>query len=214
MKTMIAAFFSVALLGAAPDPVVRGDYVEARTCDVWTGPCFSNSEINIRGKEAVAGWSVEKGIWDGETLDGLKVVAVLKSEGTLHSEWQGKVQAAMYVDQKATTAQAAALVSMARALSSKLLSDIVAVERGAISLKRDGLEAALTVGEHLAIRTAPFCPCDSICCHEEQSYPSICESAKVECAKTLENTYKGDALKDVRWSELNKRSGMVGRFAK
>ena len=32
---------------------VQGDYVEARNADVFTGPCFSNAEILIVGKQAV-----------------------------------------------------------------------------------------------------------------------------------------------------------------
>ena len=31
---------------------LEGQYVEARTCQVYTGPCFANSEINLAGKDA------------------------------------------------------------------------------------------------------------------------------------------------------------------
>jgi len=43
--------FGSLLLAASPTTPdasrVKGDYVEARTADVYTGPCFSNAEIFI-----------------------------------------------------------------------------------------------------------------------------------------------------------------------
>src|SRR5438552_3191118 len=53
---------------------LSGAYIEARTCDVWTGPCFANAEMNIGGKHAVLGWKVEKGKLNDVRLDGLSVV--------------------------------------------------------------------------------------------------------------------------------------------
>src|SRR5262245_6364135 len=120
-KILAGLLAAVLCAGVAPalsnDAVVQGEYLEARTCDVWTGPCFSNSEINLTGKNAVAGWVVTRGTWKGTALDGLKVVAALKSEGTLHTEHQGKVEAVLFVDEKATDEQARALVSLARTLA-------------------------------------------------------------------------------------------------
>ena len=40
---------------------LTGQYIEARTCDIWTGPCFANSEMNLTGKNAVMGWKIDKG---------------------------------------------------------------------------------------------------------------------------------------------------------
>ena len=39
---------------------ISGEYLEARSCDVWTGPCFANGEIGLSGKEAVLAWKVDK----------------------------------------------------------------------------------------------------------------------------------------------------------
>jgi hypothetical protein len=63
MKTSLVCGLVLLLsgMGLASEPVVLGDYVEARTCDVWTGPCFANGEINLRGDSAILGWSVRKG---------------------------------------------------------------------------------------------------------------------------------------------------------
>jgi hypothetical protein len=192
---------------------VQGDYVEARTCDVWTGPCFSNSEMNLRGKNAVLGWSVAKGAWDGVPLDGLKVAAALSSEGTFHTAFEGQTKAVLFVDSKATDRQARALVALARALAPGRLATLVRVERQPIAFSRKGLEVSLEVGQVAKLKTKELCACDAICCHEEQAYPAFSESTRVECAKTLENAYQGKDL-DASWSDPLRRGALVGTFAR
>src|SRR3954453_17720932 len=81
---------ALALLAAAPAclaapvaPGISGDYLEARTSDVYTGPCFANAEVNLAGKEAVLAWSVRQGAWKGVPVEGLSVVAVVRAAATL-----------------------------------------------------------------------------------------------------------------------------------
>src|SRR6185295_18406939 len=52
IPTLLAA--SAPLCHAAPS--ISGDYLEARTSDIYTGSCFANSEVNLAGKEAVFAW--------------------------------------------------------------------------------------------------------------------------------------------------------------
>lgn len=204
----LAAGAGVANEGSA----ITGEYIEARTCDVWTGPCFANGEINLIGKQAVAAWIVTRGSWAGTSLDGLKVVAAISAEGTLHTSGEGKVEAVLMVDEKATAEQAKALVAMAKSLAPQHLANVVKIERRAIAYSRKGLEAELSAGEDARIKTTAFCPCDAICCNEEKAYPSIGD-AKVECAKTLEHAYRGAGLGGT-WSDPVKRSAMIGTFTR
>ena len=62
---------------------ITGEYLEARTCDVYTGPCFANAEMSLAGKEAVMAWKIETGAWNDVALIGLGVALVVKSEGTI-----------------------------------------------------------------------------------------------------------------------------------
>ena len=62
---------------------IYGNYVEARTADVYTGPCFANSEVGLTGQLAVFGWKVTKGSWNGVALDDLGVVGVVRASSTL-----------------------------------------------------------------------------------------------------------------------------------
>ena len=75
------AFAALALFCAVPvqaaELELRGKYVEARTCDVWTGPCFANADFNLTGKHAVMAWRVDEGKLQDVSLDGLGIVAVI-----------------------------------------------------------------------------------------------------------------------------------------
>src|SRR5437763_8387891 len=89
---MTRLFLLPALLAVAAAPAgltapgsagVRGQYVEARTCDVFTGACFANADTGLTGKNAVLGWKIESGTVGTTNLDGLAVVAVVAARDTL-----------------------------------------------------------------------------------------------------------------------------------
>jgi len=194
-------------------PRIRGEYIEARTCSVWVGSCFSNSEANLMGKNAILGWSVKEGSWNGVKLDGLKLVALLNAEGTLQTKYEGKIGAVVYVDKTATEQQADALVAMAKELAPDHLAAISKVERKAIAFTRKGVEATLTADSDVRLKTGPICRCDSTSCHAYLVYTAFSKSTEVECAKAETNSYKGEEL-GVRWSDPDRPSAMVGTFAK
>jgi hypothetical protein len=62
---------------------ITGEYLEARTCNVYTGPCFANAEMSLTGKEALMAWKVDKGTWNDVKLDGLGAALILHAQGTL-----------------------------------------------------------------------------------------------------------------------------------
>src|SRR5438067_11133174 len=94
----LAALVLVALTSPAAAAGITGQYVEARTCDVWTGPCFANADFNLTGKNAVLGWRVDRGSLDNVSLDGLGVVAVISASDTLGLEQTGPGRAVLIVD--------------------------------------------------------------------------------------------------------------------
>jgi hypothetical protein len=194
-------------------PTIRGEYVEARTCAVWIGSCFANGEVNLLGKNAIVGWSVTEGSWDGVKLDGLKIVAVLDSEGTLQTKYEGKVKSIAFVDKNATDAQATALVAMAKALAPDHLSNLGKTERKEITSKRQGIEATLTVEKELQLKTKAICTCDQASCNAYLFYPAFSKSTQVESAKTDAHSYQGEGL-GVRWSDPERQGAMVGTFEK
>jgi hypothetical protein len=121
---------------AVSAPGISGDYLEARTADVYTGPCFANSEMDLVGKQAVMAWHVRQGAWQGVPLGGLSVVAAVRSSATLGDPFGGPLRASalIVVDQRATPQQRDALVAFAHAMSGELLSSVVAVESAPIEM--------------------------------------------------------------------------------
>ncbi len=201
---------------------IEGEYVEARTCDVWTGPCFTNGEINLRGDHAIMGWSLKRGNWQGVQLVGLRVAAAIDSEGTLGTRTEGKVRSVVFVDAKASDSQAKALVALARELAPKYLGDIVQVRRAKITYKRVMSEVTLDVhasrnekssdGAEVRLKTTMLRPhCDVICGNEEKAFPSLASTVSSRCAKVVTNAYQGGDLGQ-RWSDPNTRGAMIGSF--
>ena len=80
---------------------IRGDYVEARNADVFTGPCFSNAEIFIYGKQAVLAWKVKEGSWKGVDLAGLCVAAAVQGDTTFSEDHPDKARSVLIVDSRA-----------------------------------------------------------------------------------------------------------------
>src|SRR6266699_2973807 len=100
LVSAIIAFAGAPLLAGGRN--VRGSYVEARTAEVFTGGCIMGSEAETMGKEAVLAWKVDRGTFNGISLDGLSVVAALNENTNLGIREIGGQQAAtksaVYVD--------------------------------------------------------------------------------------------------------------------
>ena len=81
-KTLITALIAAtpALLAASGPTKVTGDYVEARTAEVFAGGCIQGSEGEVAGREAILAWRVGRGEVNGVSLDGLSVVAVIAGD--------------------------------------------------------------------------------------------------------------------------------------
>ena len=182
-------------------------------CDVWTGPCFSNAEINLTGDSAVMAWNVREGTWKGIRLDGLKVAAAIDAEGTLGTDTEGKVKSVIFVDERAGKEQSKALQALARALAPKYLKDTIRVRTEKIVYRRKGLRADLRVGEKavLRIETKALTPLDIKCGNEVKAFPALAKTVRADCAKTIANLYHGKTL-GLRWSGPEARSSMVGAF--
>jgi hypothetical protein len=82
-----------------------------------------SADPDVRPPLAFA-WRIASGTWDGITLDGLTVAAVVPERARAYSVDQGAV---ITVDLRATALQRAALVSLARELSGGRIGDIARV---------------------------------------------------------------------------------------
>ena len=60
-RTLLVAIIGLFLAQTAVASEIVGHYMEARTCQVYTGPCFANGEVGVTGKDAVMAWSIQSG---------------------------------------------------------------------------------------------------------------------------------------------------------
>lgn len=197
---------------------VRGEYVEARTADVYTGACFANSEVGNTGDVAVLGWRISKGSFNGVTLDGLNVVAVVRGTGTLGfvDGTAYPVKSVLILDERASVLQQQALKAFAQRIGGDLLSDVVRVDSApiAFSIEDDSVHSAaatLKAGDLAVIRTRAMNKKDHICSNEEVWYLPLTKVKHAMPAVAMEHRFNGKGL-DMRWSSPDKRSAFVADF--
>jgi hypothetical protein len=233
MRTTVSAL-CVALLslaaGAASAAGIRGDYVEARTADVFTGPCFSNAEVFIYGNRAVMAWKVTEGSWKGVDLRGLCVAAAVNGTTTFSQDQPEKATAVLILDSSADSRQREALADMAKTLGGARLSHIAAVTSARMSLKLEDHASAAGELAHAThgmpqsphasfwaagvaqVVTRPLDERDHACGNEVIAYPPLSKAVSAQPAFTLGHAFKGQGL-DARWDDPNCRSSFVGHFA-
>jgi hypothetical protein len=223
----VLALAASSMAGAAE---IRGDYVEARTADVYTGPCFSNAEVFITGHQAVMAWKVIQGSWKGVDLSGLTVAAAVQGTTTFAEDKPEAAQAVLIVDQKANAEQREALVAMAKTLAGKRLNHVAAIRTSPMMLTVEehampGDSEAIHVHDtpkaprasfwapNLAnILTRPLDEGDHACGNEVVAYPPLSAGVSALPAFTLSNEFKGSGL-ETRWSSPDRRSAFVGHFS-
>ena len=195
---------------------VTGQYVEARTCDVWTGACFANAEMNLAGKHAVLAWKVDKGSFAGVPLTGLTIVAVIEATDTLGMPQSGPAKAVLLVDERASADQKEALIAIAKRLGGPLTQNVVRVESRAIEMETglcpQGTCAFVDAGV-ARVETRCLNPVeDKVCGHEEGFYPPLSKAVKVRSAGVKENRYSGNVFGS-RWHDSERRGAYVGVFS-
>jgi hypothetical protein len=197
---------------------IRGDYIETRSADVYTGSCFANGEVNLVGNEAILAWHVQSGNWDGMPLDGLTVAAAVRARATLGDPYANPypAQAVLIVDEQANPQQRAALVAFAKQMGGELLRNVERVIPATMELivnhEHHGV-ALLRAGEFATVQTRSLNDQDHLCGNEVTFYPPLTELAHSMPAVALTDSYRGPGL-GVDWESHGKRSAFVGTFVR
>jgi hypothetical protein len=216
----LCLFTTGAALATAPAATsIRGDYLEVRSCDVYTGPCFANAEMGLAGKEAILLWSVREGRWHDTALDGLKVMAIVRADATLGDQrFQPRGgKAVLILDAAATPAQRAALHNLARSLAGPLIAEVAEIESAPIEARLATCAKAgcssVQAGAWVNISTRCLGDKDHICGNEESYYPPLTDVSGASPAFTEVASYQGPAL-DVTWQLTGTRSAFLASFAR
>jgi len=217
MKTKVMLL--AALLGLAISPLsagssVTGKYVEARTAEVFTGGCIMGSEAETVGKQAVLAWKVDRGSFNGISLDGLSVVAAVAGDRNLGIQEIGggraNVRSAVFVDDRANAAQRIALVAMATELSKGVVGNIVNVTPAPIQFA-DQEHAVHVAAGQVALDVNKHMTHDPTCGAMQWFHPfSSLTDAAMGVAE--QHMFTGTSL-GTKWSDPNKRSAFFGTFS-
>ena len=222
MKRIFLAAMLIMFAGAFVVPVIAtangicGDYLEIRTADVYTGPCFANAEVNLTGREAVIAWKIREGNWRGVDLSGLAVVAVVTANATLGDPYESPYPArsVIIVDEQAEPEQREALVEFARSAGGELLADVVRVRTEKIdtAFSDERGHASVKAGDIVNLKTRALNHRDHMCGNETVYYPPLTEVSNAIPAYALAHAFRGDELNRT-WSCPLKRSAFVAKFA-
>ncbi len=214
-KTLFAVMIAAvpAFLSASGATIVNGDYVEARTAEVFAGGCIQGSEGEAAGREAILAWRVGHGTVNGVSIDGVSVVAVVAADVNLGTHEIGgvaptKIRAALRVDDRANAAQREALVTLAKSLS-PIVREVVDVKAVPIAFHRDADGLAVTAGEaSLEVATKVD---HSPTCGALQWYTPLARVTNSALGHTKSETWSGSSL-GTQWSLGDKRASFYGTF--
>jgi hypothetical protein len=211
---LLVTFLSVALSAQQ----IRGDYIETRSADVYTGQCFANGEVNLAGKEAILAWHVQSGSWDGVALDGLTIAAAVRARATLGDPYGNPypAEAVLLIDEQANPQQRAALVHFAQHMGGELLKNVEetlpAQMEMIVNHERHGV-ALLRAGQFATVQTRSLGDHDHVCGNEVTFYPPLTEVSHSMPAVAVTDAYRGPGLGE-SWDSHGRRSAFVGTFAR
>ncbi|MDA1015223.1 MAG: DUF1326 domain-containing protein [Planctomycetota bacterium] len=199
---------------------IRGEYLESRTCDVYTGPCFANAEMELAGKEALMAWKVEQGTWNNISLNGLGVAVVVTSQGTLGDDGvfgmkPGKTKAVILVDENASKPQRDALVAFAKDSAKGLAKNVTSVQSVPFELKNDHLSGngIFKAGEIAKIETRGLRKGDCVCTNETVFYKPLTKIYDSSAAYSKTLSFTGEGLNN-KFTNHELRSSFLGTFRK
>jgi hypothetical protein len=201
------------LSASGPATSISGDYVEARTAEVFAGGCIQGSEGEAAGREAILAWRVGHGQVNGVSLDGLSIVAVVAGDVNLSTHEIGgvaprKIRAALRIDDRATAAQRDALVTLAKTLS-PVIQDVVDVKAVPVAFHRDADGMAVRAGEaSLEVATKVD---HSATCGAMTWYDPLAKVTQPTLGHTMSEAWSGSSL-GTQWSMGDKRASFYGSF--
>jgi hypothetical protein len=193
---------------------IKGDYVEVRTAEVFTGGCIMGSEGEVSGKEAILAWRVRQGSLGGVALDGLSVVAVVAGDVNLGTHELGgvaptEVKAIVMTDDRATPAQRQALIEMARSLAPAVVHDVIETKSTPIrfrtetdSVKVSAGPAALDVA--LNVEHSPVCGA-------VKWFSPLSPTEGTQIGLTRSQEWTGAGLGS-QWKQTDRKSSFFGSF--
>jgi hypothetical protein len=205
------AAFAAGGSGSTVGNGLKGDYVEARTASVFAGACHYNGEVMSTGNEAEMVWHIREGSWNGVSVSGLSAVAAVASEANLQEEDAAR-RSVLYIDAKATDAQAAALTAALKERYGKSLGTVIAVKRAPIDFTRTDENYRVTAKgvTNLTVDAMP----NHECCKQPNM---VCYKPLVELKDRKVGFTRSSGITDKTlgqtWEKTNQNTAFYGTFS-
>lgn len=219
MRNLIA-IMALALLGstalAAPEDAtlhnsLKGDYIEARTASVFAGACHYNGEVMSTGREAEMVWHIQEGTWNGVSLSGLSAIAAVASNANLQEETAAR-RSLLYIDARATEAQAAALTAALKERYGKAFGTVVAIKRAPIVFDKNAESYHVTAAgvTELSVDAMP----NHACCKQPNMvcYKPLIDLSDRKVGFTHTSGIQDETL-GVTWQKSNANTAFYGVFS-
>ena len=213
--SLAAALMLTAALSADEKARLTGEYVEARTAEVFAGGCIMNSEAETMGRQAIMAWRITSGSFDGVALDGLTVAAAVAGDRNLGMREMGgeeptAVKAIITVDPRATPAQRHALVRLVRAMSRGLITEVVRIDTAPIKFATTQHFVEVSVPDSMQLTVNKTMKHDPSCGAMQWFKPfSTLHESAMGVAEA--HSFSGQGL-GTKWSAPDKRSAFFGTF--
>lgn len=216
LTAVAALVVSAATLSADDKSRVTGEYVEARTAEVFAGGCIMNSEAETLGRQAILAWRITSGAFAGVSLEGLNVAAAVAGDRNLGMREMGgeeptAVKAIIIVDPRATTPQRDALVKLVRELSNGLITHVVRVDVAPVKFATSRNSVEVSVPDNSIQLTVNKEMKHDPSCGAMQWFKPFTTLADAALGVAEEHSFEGQGL-NTKWSAPNKRSAFFGTF--
>ena len=212
---IVAVLMLTAVVSADEKDRLTGEYVEARTAEVFAGGCIMNSEAETMGRQAIMAWRIASGSFEGVELEGLTVAAALAADRNLGMREMGgeeptAVKAIITVDPRATPAQRDALVRFVRAMSRGLITQVVRVDTAPIRFATSQQYVEVSVPDSMQLTVNKSMKHDPSCGAMQWFKPfSALQESAMGVAEA--HSFTGHGL-GTKWSAPDKRSAFFGTF--
>lgn len=216
LTAVAALVVSAASLSADDKGRITGEYVEARTAEVFAGGCVMNSEAETLGRQAILAWRITSGTFDGVSLEGLNVAAAVAGDRNLGMREMGgeeptAVKAIIIVDPRATAPQRDALVKLVRELSNGLITHVVRVDVAPVKFATSQNYVEVSVPDNSILLTVNKEMKHDPSCGAMQWFKPFTKLADAALGVAEEHSFEGQGL-NTKWSAPNKRSAFFGTF--
>ena len=210
-----ASTLLVGIVSADERGRLTGEYVEARTAEVFAGGCIMNSEAETMGRQAVMAWRITTGSFKGVAIDGLTVIAAVAGDRNLGMREMGgeaptAVKAIITVDPRATPAQRDALVALVGELSGGLITQVVRVDTAPVRFATSPTYVEVSASDTLLLTVNKDMKHDPSC-GAMQWFKPFTQMAQSSMGVAETHSFSGNGL-GTKWSVPDKRSAFWGTF--